>query len=231
MKSLLKVVAASCLLLGTASLALGQTMLFANFTQDTAADKSFRFTNASGFFTEHTVTAATSIPVNFFFQQPTSTGPINTLLAANLTITSSINGAANIGGSNAFQKLNNVTMTFLGTGALAGQNLLTVFASTGTLGGTFPGSTTGLSETDPGAGQVVNYSSDFLNFSSSNQRNYSLALNNLDPGFSNAGGFITNFTSNATGQFAANGFVPEPSSLFLIALGISVFIIKRKNRI
>lgn len=221
----------SCVLLGTGSLALGQTTTFANFTQDTGADKSFQFTNTGGFLTQNTVTLATAIPVNFTFLVPTSSTLISvgTPVAANLTITSVMNGPATVGTFNATQRLSSVQMTFIGTGALAGQNLLTVFSSTGTLTGTFGASTAGLSETNNGGAQVVSFSSDFLDFSGSTQRNYSLPLNNLDPIFSAGGGSINNFTSNATGQFASNGIVPEPTSMALFTLGTLGFVVLRRR--
>lgn len=215
-----------------ASLAQAQTTTFANFTQDVAADKSFQFNNTSGFFTQNTGTLATTIQVNFtFLVQPTS-GLITqgTPLTANLTITSSLNGGATIGVANATQRLNNVQMSFIGTGALAGQNLLTVFASTGTLSGSFGTNTASLAETDNGGLQVINYTSDFLNFSNSTQRNYSLPLNNLNPAFTNGGGFISNFSSNATGQFASNGIVPEPTTMTFVGLGIAGLALARRRR-
>lgn len=221
MKSLSRLVSVGCLAFCAAAAGHAQTITFANFTQDTGADKSFQFTNAGGFLTQHTITAASVIPVNFTFLINNTSGfAPGSVLAANLTITSVTNGPATVGVFTASQKLSSVQMSFTGTGALAGQNLLTIFASTGTLSGPRGSSTAGVSETHNGTTQFVSYSSDFLDFSKSTQRNYSLSLNNVNPGFDGSSGTIDSFSSNATGQFASNGLVPEPTTAALFGAGI-----------
>lgn len=221
MKSLIRVTIAGLTLATTFSLAHAQTVTFANF-QQVGADKSFQFLNSgatSTFVTKDTITSNTTIPVNFTFLVDNGSGSMNTPLPANLTITSVVSAPATFGAT-ASQKLQSVQMTFVGTGAVTG-NLLTIFGSTGTIGGVLGEATAGLEETNNGGSQIVNYSSAYIDFSGSTQRNYSVALNNIDaPGLANGGnGYLASLQSNATGQFAANGIVPEPSTVFLLGMG------------
>ena len=203
--------------LSITTLAHAQTSLFANF-QQIGADKSFQFIN-TGSNTSSFITSVT-VPVNFFYRAPNSSGTIDTALPANLTITSIVNGTATVSAPTISQKLQSVEMVFTGTGAVTG-NLLTILnTSTGTLGGILGDSGAGLEETHGVSGGVVNYSSAYLDFSASTQRNYSLALNNLTPALADGGnGYLAGFTSNATGQFASNAIVPEPSTVILLGLG------------
>ncbi|WP_309708452.1 PEP-CTERM sorting domain-containing protein [Armatimonas sp.] len=203
--------------LSITTLAHAQTSLFANFQQIGSA-KPFQFINAginSSFVTSVTV------PVNFFYRAPNSSGTIDIALPANLTITSIVNGTASVSAPTISQKLQSVEMVFTGTGAVTG-NLLTILnSSTGTLGGILGDSGAGLEETHGVSGGVANYSSAYLDFSASTQRNYSLALNNIAaPGLANGpGNYLAGFTSDATGQFSSNGIVPEPSTVLLLGLG------------
>jgi hypothetical protein len=198
------------------TLAHAQTSLFANF-QQIGNTKPFEFINAginSSFVTSVTV------PVNFFYRAPNSSGTIDVALPANLTITSVVNGTVAVSSPTISQKLQTVEMVFTGTGAVTG-NLLTILnSSTGTLGGIIGDSGAGLEETHGVSGGVVNYSSAYMDFSTSTQRNYSLALNNLTPALADGGNsYLRGFTSDATGQFSTNGIVPEPSTVSLLGLG------------
>lgn len=229
MKSLFRITLATAAL-ATASLAHAQTVPFANF-QQVGGDKSFQFLNTgvtSTFVTEDTITSSTVIPVNFTYLFFNTSGTINVSLPANLTITSTVSSPASFGLTGS-QPLSNVQMTFTGTGAVTG-NLLTVFNSTGVLGGALGDSTAGLDETHNGTTQIVNFSSDYIDFSSSTQRNYSIALNNVTPALANGGnGYLAGFQSNATGVFAANGLAPEPSTFALLGLGALGLVVRRRK--
>jgi PEP-CTERM motif len=234
LKSFFRLTTTALALAATLSAAQAQTVTFANFTQDVGAAKVFNFLNTgekttSGFFTQ-----PTTVQVNFFFLMPTGDPGIviGTPLTASLTITSQTLGNANVGVVTVAQKLQNLEMRFIGVGGTVdGKNLLTITASTGTLGGELGAATAGLEETDNGITQFVNYSSDYLSFSSSTQRNYSISLNNLSPSLAkDPNGFLSAFTSNATGQFAANQIiVPEPSTVVFVGLGVLGLLVGRRN--
>lgn len=229
MKSLFRTALTGLVLATATAFAQAQTITFANF-QQVGADKSFQFLNSgatSSFVTQNTVTNVTTIPVNFTFLVPNGSGFVNTPLPANLTITSVVSSTAT-SGLTLSQRLQNIQMTFVGTGAVTG-NLLTVFGSTGTLGGVIGDSTAGLEETHNGTTQLVNYSSGYLDLTGSTERNYSIALNNLQPVLGLAGnGYASGFQSNATGQFAA--IIPEPSTLALGVLGLGAGLVARRRK-
>ncbi len=216
MKNFFRLAVATAVLTVT-TFAHAQTSLFANF-QQIGATKPFEFINDgvnSRFIT------SVVVPVNFFYRAPNSSGTIDVALPANLTITSIVNGTASLSSPTISQKLQSVEMVFTGTGAVTGNLLTIINSSTGTLGGVLGDSGAGLEETHGVSGGVVNYSSAYLDFSASTQRNYSLALNNIaPPGLANgAGNYLAGFTSDVTGQFSSNGMVPEPSTVMLLGFG------------
>ena len=238
MNPLFKITLVGLLLLATSPLGRAQTITFANFTQKYSgtppvAPKVFEFVNTGN---AATTGFTTTTLVNFtFLVNPSNPAiPVGTPIDANLTITSLVDGFST-GNFVPSQKLKSVQISFTGTGALAGQNLLTVFASTGILSGSKGSATANLEETDNGSNQIVQYSSAFLDFSTSNQQNYSISLNNIDsPGLvhdSNfPSGYLSGFQANASGQFASNAaFIPEPSTFALLSLGGLGLLRKRKK--
>lgn len=229
MKSLFRIPLAALIVATTAALAQAQTTTFSNFTQKYSgtppvAPKVFEFINTGN---PLTTGFSTSTLVNFTFLVNTTNPsvPVGTPIDANLTITSIVDGFST-GNFVPSQKLKSVQIAFIGTGALAGQNLLTVFASTGVLSGSKGSATANLEETHNGTTQIVQYSSAFLDFSTSTQQNYSISLNNIDgAGLGHdsnfPSGYMAAFQANASGQFASNAaFIPEPSTLCLLGLGV-----------
>ncbi len=230
MKSLFRITLTT-VALAAVTMAQAQTSPFASF-QQIGGDKSFQFLNTgatSTFVTQDTTTSSTVIPVNFTFLAPNTSGFVNVALPANLVITSVVSNTASFG-LTASQPLTNVQISFVGTGPVLG-NLLTLANSTGVLGGALGDSTAGLEETDNGGVQIVNFASNYINFNNSTQRNYSIALNNVNAALANGGnGYLQSFQSNASGVFASNGIAPEPSTLALLGIGaLGLVVRKRKN--
>ena len=217
----------------TFSLAYAKNDDFARFTLVTPGTTQFRFnndgTNASSFFT------IAPVAVKFRYVIDNGTGLVDFDIDALLNVTSVVGAPATYGVLTATQKLQNVQMTFTGTGLGGGPtgNLLTLSGSTGDLGGVLGFSDAGIAETDNGLGNpdhTITYSSAYLDFVNSTQRYYNISLNNLTPPLANGGTYIGSFNSDATGLFGSNGLVPEPSTVALLVLGSFGLIVQRRKK-
>lgn len=156
-------------------------------------------------------------------------------------------GAATLaaGGSIALLPISSGTMTFTSSspiswGGHTGTNLLTVDFTGGALSALMGGSTASYGNSTPP--NMVHFTSDFFDFSSSTARDLSFSIDAINPavGFAfaggtriNAGTVSGNFGSDAT---AGNpqGVVPEPASWALMFAGFglvgSVLRSQRRNR-
>jgi hypothetical protein len=241
----------SIMMLGTitllASTANAQLTSFAQFNQINS-NRPFIFTNSGS---SSALTLA-STPVNFTYLVNNSyNNTTGTLVNAHMTISSVVDSTVASTGSipnrNFDQPLTNILIQFIADTPVNGHtNLLTVLAGVGmtSSGGSLngrEGRTTGNFEgsESPFGGDSILMTSDFLDFSNTSQRDYSIALNAMTPAMGrNANGYLNGFSANATGTFASDPppvaavAAPEPCTLTLGVLGLigGVFTRRRKTK-
>lgn len=169
--------------------------------------------------------------VHFTFLNPDgSVGGTTFDAMMNLTATT---GAATVsGGTLALLPILNGTVTFTSTspvswGGHSGTNLLTVNFSGGVLSALLGGSTATYGNSTPP--NMVDFTSDFFNFSTSTARDLAFAIDAINPtvGFAFGGG-RTNL-GTVSGNFGADttagnpqGVVPEPASWALMFAGFGL---------
>jgi hypothetical protein len=206
---------------------------FAQFQQDGAG--TFVFTNNSSSPDNLELTA--NIPVTFDFLVPNLTGlvvpPSTNGIKAILVMTAIATPAVTVG-SNVIEAYSSVSMAFTDdeAGADFGTNLLTVESSTT---GTFTSKTnsnSGSLNGDTGGGDTVDFTSDYLFFEDTIERDYDLSFSALNPKLLIAPnttggktiGYPESFTANGTGTFASDPApsetpAPEPSPALALLLG------------
>ncbi len=192
--------------------AKAQTVTFAQFNNDLS--QQIVFTNNTTNATFGTVSGGAA--VSFRYQNISGLPPSLTgFQSAHLTITSTTTTPATTAAGNITQSMNQtVTIAIIRdtaapilTGTGSRRNLLTAVVTTNTsppdiVGGTGGQSATFSASTTP---QNVTYSSDFINFSTTTQRNFSFSFSAVSPGLNlGAGNFLQSFTADATGTFASN---------------------------
>lgn len=192
--------------------AKAQTVTFGEFNEDDV--QAFVFTNNTSSATFNTISGGSA--VQFRYKSITGLPPSLTgFQSAHVTITSTTLTAATAGGGNLTQPLDQtITIAILRdtpapilTGTGARTNLLTVVITTNSsppdiVGGTGAQAASFSASTTP---QNVVYSSDFINFSMTTQRNLGLGFSAVTPGINlGAGNFLQSFRSDAVGNFASN---------------------------
>ena len=206
-----------------------QTTTFGQFVQRDTAAQNFVFTNNASSASFNTVNNGN--PVSFIY------GGIGNLPLelqgfqnATIFVTSSTTSPAGPGtGGNLVQPFNNVltievrrdTPAAVGRGTR--RNLLT---ATVTQGGT-PANITGQSNsasytasTPSSTNQIVIYTSDFLDFTQTVDRNFGISFSSVTPGLSfGAGGFLNSFSASGSGTFASN---PPPHYNPPTAAGVNI---------
>ena len=246
------------LLAGAAALALlsashvgasAQTTTFGQFFQKSQGNQ-FSFVNngnASTFFSG-TGPSASAIPVTFTYLVSNGYGGISTPIAANLLLSASVSGpagSATIFGSTFFsQPLTNINLSFTAITPILGKtNLLSIVSNptptTGAITGIRGGGTAN-ENSDTLTANTVTFTSDFLDFSQTVDRNSALSFTSVTPTlFMNANGFLNSFTASGTGTFASGGSpirinaVPEPGVTALLGgLGVvgTVFGVRRRKK-
>jgi hypothetical protein len=212
-------------LAGAASTARGDTVTFAQFFD---SSNNILFANNGTTSTLKTVTGGAS--VGFVFSNiaglPSDLAFQNATMSINLTGTSSSSSES---GNTIFQPLSG-TISFTRTSAAGeGQgsrtNLLTItYAShsqSGSLSGSAGSGSASLSPSTPN--DTVTYTSDFLSFSNTSQRNMSLSFTSVNPNLTFGANGVQNFSTAGVGSFASNPAptlnvtpTPEPSTCVLI---------------
>lgn len=225
------------LTLGAAMMALlttaaqAQLTTFAQFTQSGGV-RPFSFTNAGA---ASTFALNSPLNVNFVYQvlNDYNGNGFAATIPAMMTLTSDVASLGQVLGGFRNQPMTNITMTFTANTPVNGKtNLLTIVANAGgtTSGGSLFGANASSTANfagsqNGGTGDSVTMTSDFLSFTSTTQRDYSLSLNAATPNFSlNGNGYLNSFTADGTGTFASDpapfsSFVPEPASLVFVLLG------------
>ncbi len=236
--------------LGAASAAQASVITFAQFTEAGPGGNAFAYqdngpTADAQLDTISGSTIAAPIPVNFtFLSSAFGALPADLIGSQNATLTmtsstlspilpgpfdtQSITGAGSVVDTLTFTR-----DTPAAEGAGSRTNLLTI-TFTGLLAGPVGGRTPQLIA-DTGLGYTVDYSSDFLDFSGSTERDFSLTFsswttsstgNGLSP--SSIDSYFSSATAAAAGTF--DGTVPEPSTLALAALAALALLSRRPRQ-
>lgn len=201
--------------------------IFADFTPATTAANVTYVGDDSG---AGTLTSVDQL-VHFNFLNLDGT-PGQTSFDALLNLTATTSAATVVGGTNALLPITSGRATFTALSPVSwngstGTNLLTVDFSGGVLSAILGGSTATYGTSFPPL--TVNFTSDFLDFSSSTQRDLAFAINAINPqvGFAfgagrlNTGSLSGNFGSDATSG-NPQGVVPEPASWALMFAGFGL---------
>jgi hypothetical protein len=155
-------------------------------------------------------------PISFTYQNIGGLPPsLQGFQSAHLSVTATTTTPASLPAGTLSQPLDQtVTVQIIrdtpapaGTGSGSRTNLLTaVFSPAGqtpAISGANGGASASLSVTTPD--HVVTFSSDFLSFTTTTQRNMALSFSSVQPSFVQvAGGFAASFTAAATGTFASD---------------------------
>lgn len=207
----------------------GQTTTFAQFVEQGGA-QDFVFTNNTGSATFNTVSGGAAI--SFVYQNIGNLPPVlQGAQSAHLNITATTTQSAASSAGNLTQPLNQTvtisiirdTPTPAGIGVGSRTNLLTAVITTASSTPDIVGSANGNSATVSAttAPQNVVFSSDFIGFAASTQRNLGLSFSSVTPALNlGAGGFLQSFTAAGAGTFASSPApVFSPPTAAAVVLG------------
>lgn len=112
------------------------------------------------------------------------------------------------------------------------KNLLTMVFN-GSITG-FAGSSNATLSGDTAIGNIIAYSSDYLEILNGNPASYLIGLPTVTPTLSAGSNYLSSFNSNASGSFSANiNAVPAPTSMAMFGTGIvaTLALAKRRKRL
>lgn len=213
--------------------AAAQTTTFAQFIEQNGT-QDFVFTNNTSSASFGAVSGGS--PISFRYQNITGLpAALTGFQDAHLFITTTTTQPAALSGGTLSQPLDQtVTIQIVrdtpapsGTGGGTRTNLLTVVfsasANTPEINGSEGGNIATMAATTPN--HVVTFTSDFLSFASTTQRNSSFSFSSVTPALSrDAGNFLRSFDAAATGTFASNPVpVYAPPTAGAVTLGGKVF--------
>ena len=208
---------------------------FANFSP---ASNGFNIHYAGAMDGSGTITSVDQL-VHFTFLNTDGT-PGGTTFDAMMNLTATT-GAGTVVGGLAILPVLTGTVTFtalspVNWGGSSGTNLLSVSFAGGALTALWGGSTANYGVSTPPA--TVNFTSDFLDFSDSTQRDLAFAIDSVSPAVGFAFGGQRLHDGTATGNFGADVFtgtpqgVPEPGSwvLMLAGFGLAGVVLRTQRR-
>jgi hypothetical protein len=237
----------AALFLGTVGRASATLVTFAQFTENASSPSNpFTYQNLGNGYTLYTAT----IPVNFIYLANNGvtawTGaPLGVPIASTLTMSAVASAPAQslAGGLIYSETFQNISMQFTANtpvGPYGGTNLLTLGsnASNGVTG-TFLGTSGGTSPVMTGSttsGNNVSFSSDFLDFKTVVNEDFSLSFSSLTPNGLGIGGdgYFNPFTASGVGTFSSDPAplptLPEPGVVaFAVSMGASgLYGLRRK---
>lgn len=214
LKKIAGAVIASALLAAPALAVEGETVTFAQFTQqNTIKAAQYRNTGAG-----NTLNIIQGSPANFVVQEFGPPGVYDTtmsLSAASSQMVTSLGSLFEQTGWNGSINFGN------------GSNYLTVNFNNATFSFDSDGGSASLISTDPN--DPITYTSNFLTLPEFDLKNFSLAFSGLTPLFTiAANGYGSNFDANIAGSFAGaadgpgSGAIPEPATWAMLVIGFGL---------
>ncbi|MEO8648518.1 MAG: hypothetical protein ABI539_05070 [Acidobacteriota bacterium] len=216
-------------LFAASTMVSGQTITFAQFFELNGSQDFFWTNNAGANGSFATIPGGS--PIYFTYQNIVGLDPqLQGIQLAHLTITTTSLQPGSLNGSTVTQPFDQVATVEItrdtpttpdvggGNHTLLLRAVFTPAANTPGLVGSNGGNSATLSATTPD--HSVTFSSHFVTFIATTQRNMALSFSSVTPGFSlGLGGFLQDMTAAGSGTFASN---PVPTVTISTAAGVSV---------